>query len=92
MLQPELTARAFEIADESMVELLNCHAVRADSLTPIFGLSDENGVEVATIDEADRGIREAFEWLQLRGLAELIEDEAGACIVLKGHALEYLNC
>ena len=88
----DLTARAFEIADQSMIELLICHAVRVDGLTPIFGLSDENGVEVANLDEADPGIRDAFEWLELRGLAELVEDEAGACIVLKGHALEYINC
>ncbi|POR54531.1 hypothetical protein B0G62_102139 [Paraburkholderia eburnea] len=91
-MSQDLTARAFEIADQSMVELLNCHAVRHDALTPIFGLSDENGIEVEAIDEADQGIRDAFEWLHLRGLADLIEDAAGTCIVLKGHALDYIGC
>ncbi|CAB3753952.1 hypothetical protein [Paraburkholderia humisilvae] len=83
--------RAIEIADQSMVELLRSHAVRFDALTPAFGLSTEDGTEVATLEEADPAIQEAFEWLQSRGLAELLEETTGTCILLKGHALEFLN-
>ncbi|MBB4517152.1 hypothetical protein [Paraburkholderia fungorum] len=86
-----LMVRAVEIADQSMVELLLAHAVRFDALTPAFGLSSENGTEVQTLEEADPAIQEAFEWLQLRDMAELLEESGGACILLKGHALEYLN-
>ncbi|WP_157763881.1 hypothetical protein [Paraburkholderia aromaticivorans] len=84
-------ARAIEIADQSMIELLLSHAVRFDALTPAFGLSTEDGTEVETLEEADPAIQEAFEWLQSRGMAELLEEASGACILLKGHALEYLN-
>lgn len=84
-------ARAIEIADQSMIELLLCHAVRFDALTPAFGLSAEDGTEVETLEEADPAIQEAFEWLQSRGMAELLEETSGVCILLKGHALEYLN-
>ncbi|CAB3740158.1 hypothetical protein LMG22037_06365 [Paraburkholderia phenoliruptrix] len=86
-----LKLRAVEIADQSMVELLLAHAVRFDALTPAFGLSSENGTEVQTLEEADPAIQEAFEWLQLRDMAELMEESGGACILLKGHALEHLN-
>lgn len=86
-----LKLRAVEIADQSMVELLLAHAVRFDALTPAFGLSSETGTEVQTLEEADPAIQEAFEWLQLRDMAELMEESGGACILLKGHALEYLN-
>ncbi|GLZ73783.1 hypothetical protein [Burkholderia cenocepacia] len=84
-------ARAIEIADQSMVELILSHAVRSDALTPAFGLSAEDGTEVETLEEADPAIQEAFEWLESRGMAELLEEAGGTCILLKGHALEYLN-
>ncbi|WP_241294384.1 hypothetical protein [Burkholderia stabilis] len=84
-------ARAIEIADQSMIELLLSHAVRSDALTPAFGLSTEDGTEVETLEEADPAIQEAFEWLQSRGMAELLEEAGGTCILLKGHALEFLN-
>ncbi|WP_176317858.1 hypothetical protein [Burkholderia vietnamiensis] len=84
-------ARAIEIADQSMVELLLSHAVRSDALTPAFGLSAEDGTEVETLEEADPAIQEAFEWLESRGMAELLEEAGGTCILLKGHSLEYLN-
>lgn len=84
-------ARAMEIADQSMIDLLLSHAVRSDALTPAFGLSTEDGTEVETLEEADPAIQEAFEWLQSRGMAELLEEAGGTCILLKGHALEFLN-
>lgn len=80
----DLTARAFEIADECMVAMIECHAVPVGSgESPLFGLSNENGNEVACLAEAEPAIIEAFEWLKARGLAELVEDEHGECILLK---------
>jgi hypothetical protein len=76
----EIVARAFEIADESMLELIAAHAV---PLKPcLYGLVDENSHEVATLDVADPAIQEAFEWLALRGIAELVTDECGEIIKL----------
>lgn len=77
----EIVARAFEIADESMLELLACHAVAHKPL--LYALSDEQGHEVATLDAADPAIQEAFEWLALRGVAELATDDKGELIRLK---------
>ncbi|CAB3730667.1 hypothetical protein [Paraburkholderia rhynchosiae] len=81
MKHEEIVALAFSIADESMVELIRAHAV---SLEPnLFGLVDENCHEVAALDIADPAIQEAFEWLSLRGMAELATDERGEVIRLK---------
>jgi hypothetical protein len=76
----EIVARAFEIADESMLELIAAHAV---AIKPqIYGLVDENSHEVASLDDADPAIQEAFEWLALRGIAELVTDQYGEIIKL----------
>lgn len=81
MTHEEIVARAFEIADESMLELLAAHAIR---LQPdLYGLVDENSHEVATLDAADAVIQESFEWLALRGFASLVTDEKGEVIRLK---------
>lgn len=78
MTHEEIVARAFEIADESMLELIAAHAV---SIKPcLYGLVDENGHEVTTLGVADSAIQEAFEWLALRGIAELVTDERGEII------------
>lgn len=86
-----ISARAFEIADESMVELLVSHSVRGDALAPTYGLSDAEGREVRALEDADLAIQEAFEWLAARGLAELVEGEVDTSIALKGHALEFVG-
>lgn len=81
MTHEEIVARAFEIADESMLELIAGHAV---AIRPqLYGLVDENSREVATLDLADPAIQEAFEWLSLRGVAELVTDDRGEIISLK---------
>lgn len=78
----DLTQRAFEIADESMVELLRSHAVPIDDEANLYGLVDAHSCEVQTLAQADPAIVDAFDWLQRRQLAELVEDDAGTCIRL----------
>jgi hypothetical protein len=80
MTHEEIVARAFEIADESMLELIAGHAVAIEPR--LYGLVDENSHEVATLDVADPTIQEAFEWLALRGIAELVTDDRGEIIRL----------
>ncbi len=89
--QRSLADRAFEIADESMVELLVSHSVRGDALAPTYGLSDAHGREVRELEDADPAIQQAFEWLNARELAELVEGELDTSIVLKGHAVEFVG-
>ena len=83
-----VAARAIQIADEAMEELLRSHACPIESLDSsdieTFGLVDADGSEVSTLNEADPAIIEAFKWLQERGLAELAADEDGEYIQLKG--------
>lgn len=79
---PSLTARAFEIADESMFEVLISHCVIGDEFQTLLGLVDEAGAEVRSLAEADANIAEAFEWLQPRGYVELAEDPEGEHILV----------
>lgn len=78
-----MTARAFQIADQAMTELLLAHCVHGYE-EGVLGLCDENGVEVATLTQADPAIREAYEWLSLRGQASLERDGCGECIRFTG--------
>lgn len=70
--------RAFEIADESMIELLISHGVPDQSIvcgqSGAVGLVDDDSCEVADIAEACEPIRDAYVWLKKRGLAELLPD------------------
>jgi hypothetical protein len=77
----EIVALAFCIADEAMLELLKAHGVPIEP--DLYGLVDESGNEVVALDAADPAIEEAFEWLALRGLAELVMDKKGAAVRLK---------
>ncbi|WP_213308243.1 hypothetical protein [Paraburkholderia sacchari] len=81
MKHEEIVALAFCIADEAMLELMKTHGVQIEP--DLYGLVDESGGEVPTLDLADPAIEEAFEWLALRGLAELVTDEKGAAVRLK---------
>jgi hypothetical protein len=83
-----LVTRAFQIADQAMIELLLSHGMPMDgSVCEASGgavaLCDESSEEVRTLAESDPAIVEAFEWLQLRGRAELIEGTDGEFIYLK---------
>lgn len=77
---PEQIARAFEIADEAMFELLVSEGVPYDSPATdatAFGLADEACQEVTSLAEASTALREAFEWLRQRGYVELGSDSSG---------------
>ncbi len=75
-------ARALEIADEAMTELLIAHAKRADEHGVMWALIDADGEYVATLYEADTPLIEAVEWLQERKLCELVESPHGATVLL----------
>lgn len=77
-----LFARAVEIADEAMTELLCAHAKRADEQGAMWALCDADGGDVATLAEADPPAVEAVEWLQRRGLCEVVEHPNGASVLL----------
>ncbi len=75
-------ARALEIADEAMTELLYAHAKRADEYGVMWALCDADGGDVAALAEADTPVIEAVHWLQERGLCELVESPNGATVLL----------
>lgn len=75
---PALVARAFEIADEAMYELLLTEGAPDDVIdTTVIGLRDGRGQEVGSLAKASDAMREAYEWLQLRGYVELAADADG---------------
>lgn len=76
-------ARAFELADAAMYELLLSEAVPYDSPAidaTAFGLVDEASQEVTKLSDASPALREAFEWLRDRGYVELASDDSGEFI------------
>lgn len=76
-------ARAFQIADEAMYELLIAEGVPGDSPAidaTVFGLVDENCQEVTALADASAAMREAFDWLKERGYVELGSDSSGEFI------------
>lgn len=74
---PEQIARAFEIADEAMFELLESEGVPGDEHRTVFGFVDEGCQEVTSLAEASTALRETFEWLRQRGYVELGSDGNG---------------
>lgn len=82
-LSMALMQRAVEIADSCMRSDIECHCVHIGGvLTGRYGLVDENCVEVRTLAASDPAIREAFDYLRARGLAELNTDDHGEVIQL----------
>ena len=79
--------RAFQIADQAMLDLVLCHGIPDESVsqgsTGTVGLVDQGSCEVATLEEADPAVQEAYEWLHSRGLAEIISGPDGEAIYLK---------
>lgn len=75
-------ARALEIADEAMTELLMAHAKRADEIGVMWALCDANGNDVAVLADADKPVIEAVEWLNDRNMCALYESPDGATVVL----------
>ncbi len=49
---------------------------------PRFGLCDDNGFEVGSLELVDTAIKAAFGWLKQRGLAILGKDAQGEFIEL----------
>jgi len=82
--------RAFEIADESMFELLTSHGLLSRPVIEDRGglirLASREGHEVKTLADADPAIREAFCWLEPRGLASLERDAHRECIRVPSRA------
>lgn len=78
--------RAYEIADECMLELLRGHALRHDEFGQIWSFADEHGEEVVTLAEAEPAVQEAVEWLVGRGMAELVCGDDDEFLLLKVEA------
>ena len=78
-------ARAFEIADKAMFEVLLTDGIADDSVdTSFVALCNDQCQEVTTLAEASQGMRDAYAWLQERGYVELGTDPQGEHIfVLK---------
>ncbi|QNK69226.1 hypothetical protein [Variovorax sp. PAMC26660] len=77
-----MTARAFEIADDSMFSLLINHCVIGDEHATILGLVDEAGIEVRSLAVADPNVIEAVEWLMPRGYVEVAADTDGEHVLV----------
>lgn len=74
-------ARAFDIADEAMFELLQSEGCLSDGIdSTVIGFVDEGCAEVHALAQACPAMREAFEWLQPRGYVELGTDTDGEFI------------
>lgn len=76
------SSRALKIADEAMFNVLSSNCVPGDHHRTVLGLVDIFGCEVNKLEEADPQIREAFEWLRLRGHVQLANDGLGDHIVV----------
>ncbi len=75
-------ARAVEIADDYMLATLQGHAVCLDEFRMNWALVDAEGMDVATLAEADPPVVMAVEWLKRRGLCEVNEHPTGATLLL----------
>lgn len=73
----EQIARAFEIADEAMFELLLSEGCITSLDDVVVGFTDEGCQEVSSLADASTAMREAFEWLRQRGYVELGADGSG---------------
>lgn len=69
--------RAFEIADESMFELLSSTCLGIPEPGETLELSDEDGQSVDLLDLAAAAIIDAVEWLQPRGYVDVVTDPDG---------------
>lgn len=79
-----LQARAFEIADESMVSLVQCQCLRVDETGCLWSPTNNDGREVVSVEDADPAIVNAVEYLKGRGLCEVIDSPDGEVILLIG--------
>lgn len=79
---PEQIARAFEIADEAMWELMLSEGCLTSIDDTDIGFCDDLCQEVASLGEASPALRESFEWLRQRGYVELGKDSDGEFITV----------
>lgn len=77
---PAQIARAFEISDQAMFELIESEGMPLDEHRTVFGLVDESYQEVTSLAQASPALREAVEWLQPRGYIEIANDQDGEFI------------
>lgn len=82
------TARAFEIADESMASLLRAHTLKCDEFGKLRKPLDDDGAEVATVAEADSATQDAIAWLAERGICEIIDEPGGEVILMDDEVAE----
>jgi len=75
-------ARAIEIADQAMTDLLTSHARPVDETGAVWALCDADGGYVETLDEADQPIIDAVQWLLERKLCALVETRDGGAVIL----------
>ncbi len=83
-LQAELrqAERAFAIADDCMRGLVESEGVKLDETGLLFGLCNDDRAEVQHLADASDALQEAWEWLDSRGLATLVEAVDGDAIRL----------
>ena len=76
----DLTARAFQIADEAMLSLVECEGVPHgfDHFAP----ADNDGREVCSVAHGSDGFREGVGWLVSRGIAEIARDDVGEFVIV----------
>lgn len=80
---PVLAQRAIEIADRQMLATLQCQGVPLP-VDGSYGLADSDGVEVSRLGDAAPELTEAVEWLTERNLVEVVEDEKGTVVRVRG--------
>lgn len=88
----EMFARAIQIADEAMIEMLQSHALQADEHGVSWALRNGYGDDVATLYEADKPLIDAVEWLLERKLCKLVESPHGAVVLLLPEIEECVKC
>lgn len=83
-ITPELQREAVRIADSCMRSDIECYGVVVGELEDgRYSLVDDAGSEVALLELACVEIREAFAYLEARGLAVLEQDTHGHVIRLR---------
>lgn len=80
---PDMIGRAFHMADESALDMLDCNSVPLDDDCTRFGMTDNQCREVRTLAEASPLLREAVQWLIDRGLARLVDEVAGEVVIVE---------
>lgn len=74
--------RAFNIADEAMLDMLQAHCVYEDApLGVVLAPVDPQGNRVQRIQDAERAAQEAFAWLRARGFAGTTRSPRGYLLI-----------